>query len=193
MKRFLLSLVVIAGLLAVGSGSALGQAARSAASPPTESSLPTISGTVQAGHTLTASSGTWGGVTPITYAYQWQRCNSLRERLRGDRRCDEPELRRLGWRCRQDDPGRRSRPRTPTAPTRRCQPRPARSSLQECSTGEYEAAEPFRNGTGRPDDHGRQRQLVRASSRSPSPTSGRAARPPTRSAPISPAPPARAT
>ena len=76
MKRILLSFVVIVGLLAVGSGSALGQAARTTASPPTESSLPVISGTVQAGHTLTASSGTWGGVTPITYAYQWQQCNS---------------------------------------------------------------------------------------------------------------------
>jgi CHRD domain/Ig domain of plant-specific actin-binding protein len=76
MKRFVFSFAVIAGVLAIGSGSALGQAGRTAASPPTESSLPTISGTVQAGHTLTASSGTWGGATPITYAYEWQLCNS---------------------------------------------------------------------------------------------------------------------
>ena len=76
MKRLLLLLVTIAGVVAVVSGSALGQAVRSAASPPVNSSLPTITGTAQEGQTLTASNGSWAGVTPISYAYQWQRCNS---------------------------------------------------------------------------------------------------------------------
>ena len=49
---------------------------RTAASPPVNSSLPTIAGTAQQGHTLTASNGSWGGVTPISFTYQWQRCNS---------------------------------------------------------------------------------------------------------------------
>ncbi|NDG31450.1 hypothetical protein EB118_15455, partial [bacterium] len=40
---------------------------------PTNSSLPTISGTVQVGQTLTVSNGVWSGSTPITYEYQWQR------------------------------------------------------------------------------------------------------------------------
>jgi alpha-tubulin suppressor-like RCC1 family protein len=42
--------------------------------PPANVTLPTISGTAKDGHTLTASSGSWSGATPISYAYQWQRC-----------------------------------------------------------------------------------------------------------------------
>ncbi|MDP9286535.1 MAG: CHRD domain-containing protein [Actinomycetota bacterium] len=66
----------MAGVLSAISGSALAAAVRTAASPPVNNSLPTIGGTAQEGQTLTASNGSWGGVTPIGYAYQWQRCNS---------------------------------------------------------------------------------------------------------------------
>jgi hypothetical protein len=47
--------------------------------PPTASSntsVPTVSGTPQQGQTLTATTGSWSGSTPITYSYQWQRCTS---------------------------------------------------------------------------------------------------------------------
>ena len=44
--------------------------------PPSNSALPSISGTPADGSTLTASSGTWDGTTPLSYAYQWQRCAS---------------------------------------------------------------------------------------------------------------------
>jgi hypothetical protein len=36
-----------------------------------------ISGTAQAGQTLSASTGSWSGTTPLSYGYQWQRCGSV--------------------------------------------------------------------------------------------------------------------
>ena len=42
---------------------------------PTGTAVPTISGTVAVGQTLTASTGTWLN-SPVTYAYQWQRCDA---------------------------------------------------------------------------------------------------------------------
>ena len=42
---------------------------------PTNQSPPTISGTPQEGQTLTAHRGTWSGDQPITYTYQWVRCD----------------------------------------------------------------------------------------------------------------------
>jgi hypothetical protein len=59
------TVLVVAGLTA--------NAASNAA--PTNQEPPKISGTPQVGDTLTASSGTWNGTTPITYSYQWRRCD----------------------------------------------------------------------------------------------------------------------
>ncbi len=44
--------------------------------PPTNTSLPTISGTTQDGQTLSATNGSWSGTAPFTYAYQWLRCDA---------------------------------------------------------------------------------------------------------------------
>ena len=44
-------------------------------SSPSVTSDPTITGTPQQGQTLSASTGSWSG-TSLTYAYQWQRCNT---------------------------------------------------------------------------------------------------------------------
>jgi hypothetical protein len=37
---------------------------------------PVIEGTATAGMVLKASPGTWSGTPPLTFAYQWRRCNS---------------------------------------------------------------------------------------------------------------------
>lgn len=44
--------------------------------PPSNTALPTISGTAQLGQTLTSTTGTWSGSTPMTYTRQWQRCDT---------------------------------------------------------------------------------------------------------------------
>lgn len=43
---------------------------------PINTSPPAVSGTATQGQTLTSSTGTWSGSTPMTYTYQWQRCDS---------------------------------------------------------------------------------------------------------------------
>ncbi len=42
---------------------------------PTSSSPPVISGTAEAGQTLTSSTGTWTG-SPTEFSYQWQQCEA---------------------------------------------------------------------------------------------------------------------
>jgi hypothetical protein len=49
-------------------------ASSSGAGAPVNRTEPRISGTAQAGRTLTATSGSWTGTTPIAYSYQWVRC-----------------------------------------------------------------------------------------------------------------------
>lgn len=48
---------------------------RRSSCPPVNTGAPTISGTPQDGQTLAAASGGWSGATPISFAYQWERCN----------------------------------------------------------------------------------------------------------------------
>jgi hypothetical protein len=45
------------------------------AAPPVSDTLPVIDGAPGLGATLTASAGTWTGTVPMTYTYQWRRCD----------------------------------------------------------------------------------------------------------------------
>jgi hypothetical protein len=63
------ALAIGAAFGVAGSGNAAGT------SVPSNQSPPTITGTTEEGSTLTASNGTWAGTTPITYTYQWRRCD----------------------------------------------------------------------------------------------------------------------
>jgi hypothetical protein len=52
------------------------QTAQIVGATPVNQILPAIGGTPTQGQTLTTSTGTWGGTAPMTFAYQWQRCDS---------------------------------------------------------------------------------------------------------------------
>ena len=43
---------------------------------PTNQNPPQINGTPQVGQTLTATNGTWSGTAPISFTYQWSRCDA---------------------------------------------------------------------------------------------------------------------
>lgn len=69
------AIALVAALFATIGGITPGNAA-SAQYGPQNTGSPTISGTAQEGSTLTASTGQWSSTTSITYAYQWQQCDS---------------------------------------------------------------------------------------------------------------------
>ena len=74
-KRLLLlaPVVVLLVLAAIAGRAEVSDAA--APAPPRNTAPPTISGTAQQGQALTGTTGTWTGTEPITYVFQWRRCN----------------------------------------------------------------------------------------------------------------------
>jgi hypothetical protein len=75
-RRWLTALVLALAAIAIGAvfGS-LRTGSAAIAVKPTNQSAPAIAGTAQEGSTLTAGNGTWTGTTPITFTYQWDRCD----------------------------------------------------------------------------------------------------------------------
>ncbi|HWB21748.1 MAG TPA: hypothetical protein VG652_02550 [Gaiellaceae bacterium] len=73
MKRQI-SVVIVVIAAAVVAAVALGAPSKLAAKP-SNASPPTISGSAQVGSTLTADHGNWNGSQPISYQYQWRRCD----------------------------------------------------------------------------------------------------------------------
>jgi hypothetical protein len=63
------SIAIAAVFGTVGIGSAATKDA------PKNTKAPSISGTAQLDQTLTADPGTWSGTQPITFSYQWRRCD----------------------------------------------------------------------------------------------------------------------
>jgi hypothetical protein len=76
-RRWPIALLIAA--LALVIGAVFGQAQNGSAAAtdkPSNTTPPTVSGTLQSGSQLSASTGTWAGTAPITYAYQWSRCDT---------------------------------------------------------------------------------------------------------------------
>jgi hypothetical protein len=69
--------IFAAFLTALAVSVAVGTAApKKAAVAPNNTAPPTITGTAKVGSTLTVHNGTFSGSQPLTYTYQWTRCDS---------------------------------------------------------------------------------------------------------------------
>src|ERR1700751_1141082 len=71
-RRSLFALLAGAGAVAASS---IAAGAAIKANAPSNTSPPTIDGTATQGQDLSSTTGDWKGSMPLTYAYQWRRCD----------------------------------------------------------------------------------------------------------------------
>jgi hypothetical protein len=73
--------VVLSATNAVGTASTTSPASQlvGAAGPPATTASPAITGRASEGQLLFAENGKWSGSLPLTYYYQWERCNTAGE------------------------------------------------------------------------------------------------------------------
>src|SRR2546423_4271437 len=64
-------LIVLVVLMLVGAGPAAAATTR-----PRNTVPPTVTGAAKQGEVVTADPGTWRGTQPITFTYQWRRCDT---------------------------------------------------------------------------------------------------------------------
>lgn len=62
---------IVSAIVVVNPGGAASQAAA-----PANTAAPSVTGTPRQGSQLNATTGSWTGDTPITFAFQWQRCTA---------------------------------------------------------------------------------------------------------------------
>jgi hypothetical protein len=74
------------------------------ARPPVNSQAPTVIGSALDGELLEATSGSWTGTPPLSYAYQWQRCDAA-----GGACADIASATETSYRLRSADAGRKVR------------------------------------------------------------------------------------
>ena len=75
MKNRLRRRGIVAGVGAAALAVLVGGAVAAATVLPRNTAPPLITGTAQVGRVLSATTGSWTGTTPMTFAFQWMRCN----------------------------------------------------------------------------------------------------------------------